>query len=150
MLNLHGEYLLYWHKASFHMGFVDKLWKHILVEHLPLKFGNVICDSKVFVALRDLDTLHFNISVLDQHQSLFWRFCERLTCTMTMIQLSDPVIFSEIAKSGKYSMIPVWGKSCFDLCGCCAAIFIAQKDAKSFLLYKSRYSTEARFMKLIH
>ena len=52
MLNLHDEYLLYWHKASFHMGFVDKFWKHILVEHLPLKFGNVICDSKVFVALR--------------------------------------------------------------------------------------------------
>ena len=43
-----------------------------------------------------LDTLHFNISTLDQHQGIFWRFCECLTCTMAFIQLSDPVIFSGI------------------------------------------------------
>ena len=70
-----------------------------------------------------LDTLHFNISAsaLDQHQSLFGMFCECLTCTMPMIKLFDSVILSGIAASGKYSTISVWGKSCFDLCGCCAA-----------------------------
>ena len=90
-----------------------------------------------------LDTLHFNISALDQHQSLFWRFCECLICTKAMIQLSDPVISPGVAESGKYSTIPLWGKSCFDLCGCCTASIMAENDAKSFLLYQSRYSTEA-------
>ena len=60
-----------------------------------------------------LDTFHFNISALDQHQSLFWRFCERLTCTMAMIQHSDHVILSGIELSGKYSTVPVWAKRFF-------------------------------------
>ena len=28
--------------------------------------------------------------------------------------------------------VPVWGKSCFDLCGCCAASSVGQNDAKSW------------------
>ena len=97
MLNLHGEYALYWHKASFHKGFIDKLRKHIFVAHLPWKSGNVICDCN-FLWL--LDSLYFNISALDQHQSLFRRFCELLTCTMALIQLSDPVILSGLQRLG--------------------------------------------------
>ena len=50
MLNLHSQYAPYWHKASFQRGFIHKLWKYILIAHLPWKFGNVICDCKVFVA----------------------------------------------------------------------------------------------------
>ena len=34
-----------------------------------------------------------------------------------------------------FSTIPVWDKNCFDFCGCCTASFMAQKDAKSFLLH---------------
>ena len=61
---------------------------------------------------------------------------------MAMIKLSDPVILSGIAESGKYSIIPIWGKGCFDLCGCCDASSMAQSDAKSFLLHQSRYATD--------
>ena len=45
--------------------------------------------------------------------------------------------------------IPFWGRWCFDLCGCCTASFMAQNDAKSYLLHQLRYSTEAGFMKHI-
>ena len=111
MLNFHSEYAQCGHKpeAIFHKGFINKLWKHMLVAHLPWKFGNVICDNKVFVALRHT-SFYFNISALDPHQSLFWRFCKSLTCTISMIQLYDPVIFSGITVSENSSTIPVWGK----------------------------------------
>ena len=148
MLNFHSEYAQCGHKpeAIFHKGFINKLWKHMLVAHLPWKFGNVICDNKVFVALRHT-SFYFNISALDPHQSIFWRFCKSLTCTISMIQLYDPVIFSGITVSENSSTIPVWGKRCFDLCGCCAASFMAQNDAQSFLWDQSRYSTELQRQK---
>ena len=91
MLNLHGEYAQYGHKASFYEGFINKFWKDMLVAHLPWKYGNVKLTAKF---LWYLDILHFNVSALDQHQSLFWRFCQCLICTIAVIELSDPVIFS--------------------------------------------------------
>ena len=83
-----------------------------------------------------LDTLHFNIITLDQDQSPFWRFCEFLMCTIAMIQLSDPVIFSGIAASRKYSTIPVWGKSCFDLCGCVQVLWHRMMPNSSYCTSK--------------
>ena len=100
-----------------------------MVAHLQWKFGNFISDSKVGLALRPA---LFDISALDQHWSNFWRFCECLTCTMEMIQPSDPVVFSGIEASGKYSTIPVRGKSCFDLSGCCAAFWLRMMPNPSY------------------
>ena len=82
-----------------------------------------------------LDTLHFNISALDQHPILKaqWKPNLEWSCTMAIMQLSDPVILSGIVESEKYSTIPVWAKVGFDLCDYCAASFMAQNDAESFL-----------------
>ena len=72
MPNMHGEYALYWHTASFHTGFVDKLWNHIIVAH--------------------------------QHQSLSWRFCERVTCTMA-IWSCDFVLDCSVREIFNYSCL---------------------------------------------
>ena len=144
MLNLHVKYALCGHKASFHKGFVDKLWKHVLITHLPWKYGNVICDRKVFAALSHTSFQYqYSGSTSKPILKVLWV----PNVHQAMIQLSDPVNFSGITLCWKKSMILVWVKSCFDLCGCCASSSMAQNDAKSFIWHQSRYSTEVGFMK---
>ena len=68
MLNLHDEYAQYGHKVSFHKGFINTLRKHISVYTSQENLGMLSVTAK-FLWL--LATLHFNVSSLDQDQSLF-------------------------------------------------------------------------------
>ena len=69
-------------------------------------------------------------------------------------KLSHDVILSGQAEPGSESKIPVWAKSCFDLCVCCTASFLVEKESKFYLLlqsvkiiHKSRISETLSLMK---
>ena len=42
----------------------------------------------------------------------------------------------------------LFGLKVDDLCGCCTVSFMAEKDAKSYLLHQSRYSIKGGSLKL--
>ena len=52
MLNLHGKFAEYVHKGGFYRRSVWILWNQIVVSHLPWKLENIICHSKVLIALQ--------------------------------------------------------------------------------------------------